>query len=173
MPGTRTHTGVRVKSAPDPPDSIKRKPPELETGVEFVDVLSVTPTQSDHDSLERFLGRSKWRVHRASTLATGVELLRQKGVSLVICERDLCPGSWRDFLAHITLLPKPPHLIVTSRLADEQLWAEALNLGAYDVLSKPLESNEVARVLGSAWLHWNRRFGVASEPPKATASRMA
>ena len=45
-------------------------------------------------------------------------------------------------------------LIVTSRLADEYLWAEALNLGAYDMLAKPFDASEVVRVLGSAWRHW-------------------
>jgi hypothetical protein len=39
---------------------------------------------------------------------------------------------------NILLLPDPPVLIVTSRLADEYLWAEALNPGAYDVLASRL-----------------------------------
>ena len=45
-------------------------------------------------------------------------------------------------------------LIVTSRLADDRLWAEALNLGAYDVLAKPFERMELVRSVSSAWLHW-------------------
>jgi DNA-binding response OmpR family regulator len=57
---------------------------------------------------------------------------------VVVCERDLPPGSWKDVLEQVTILSDPPSLIVTSRLADERLWAEALNLGAYDVLAKPL-----------------------------------
>ena len=47
-----------------------------------------------------------------------------------------------------------PSLIVTSRLADERLWAEALNLGAYDVLAKPFDSTEAMRVVGAAWRAW-------------------
>jgi hypothetical protein len=35
---------------------------------------------------------------------------------------------------------------VTSRLADERLWAEALNLGAWDVLAKPFDADEVIRI---------------------------
>jgi DNA-binding NtrC family response regulator len=38
-------------------------------------------------------------------------------------------------------------------LADEHLWAEALNLGAYDVLAKPFDPTEVVRTLSQAWLH--------------------
>ena len=57
-------------------------------------------------------------------------------IGVVICERDLSPGSWVDMLKEGRLLPNAPSLIVTSRLADDKLWAEALNLGAYDVLAK-------------------------------------
>ena len=67
-------------------------------------------------------------------------------------------------LEQIALLAKPPYLVVTSRLADDYLWAEALNLGAYDVLPKPFETAEVERVLGSAWLHWNWHYGSPIEP---------
>jgi len=45
-------------------------------------------------------------------------------------------------------------LIVTSQFADEQLWAEALSLGAYDVLAKPYRVEEVERSLSSALENW-------------------
>jgi len=60
-------------------------------------------------------------------------------------------------------LPDPPFLVVTSRLADDRLWAEALNLGAYDVLAKPFDKTEVNRIVRSAWLRWTNR------KPSATA----
>ena len=47
-----------------------------------------------------------------------------------------------------------PRLIVTSRLADEYLWVEVLNRGGYDVLTKPLDKREVARVVNSARQRW-------------------
>jgi DNA-binding response OmpR family regulator len=57
----------------------------------------------------------------------------------------------------LTPLSNPPFLIVTSRTADERLWAEALNLGAYDVLAKPYNQAEVIRVVSLAWLLWKER----------------
>ena len=53
-------------------------------------------------------------------------------------------------------------MIVTSRSADERLWVEALNLGAYDVLAKPFDRDEVLRSVSMAWLNWNRKFGAAA-----------
>src|ERR1035441_7972483 len=60
-------------------------------------------------------------------------------------------GTAREMLEHISILPDPPLLILTSRLADERLWAEGLNLGAWDVLAKPFQTEEAIRVVDSAW----------------------
>jgi DNA-binding response OmpR family regulator len=51
-------------------------------------------------------------------------------------------------------LSRPPRLVVTSRLADERLWAEALNLGCHDVLAQPFRANELFPVLSFAWRSW-------------------
>jgi DNA-binding NarL/FixJ family response regulator len=61
--------------------------------------------------------------------------LQQHEVGVVLCERDLVPGTWIDVLEHIKALTNAPSLIVASRHADDRLWAEALNLGAWDVLA--------------------------------------
>jgi len=43
---------------------------------------------------------------------------------------------------------------VTSREPDERLWAEVLNMGRYDVLTKPVEKNELIRAVSRAWQSW-------------------
>jgi DNA-binding response OmpR family regulator len=53
-------------------------------------------------------------------------------------------------------------LNVSSRLADDYPWAEALNLGAYDVLAKPFEATEVIRIVSLAWRHWQDRHDLHS-----------
>jgi DNA-binding response OmpR family regulator len=52
----------------------------------------------------------------------------------------------------------PPLLVVTSRVADDRLWSEVLNLGGYDVLAKPLNTKEVFHVAGLAWMSWKQRW---------------
>ena len=47
-------------------------------------------------------------------------------------------------------MERAPVLIVTSKVADEYLWSEVLNLGGYDVLAQPLDRDEVTRVARSA-----------------------
>jgi len=125
-------------------------------------VLSVSPFADDHTSLSTILKQSerirdrisKWKLRRCATVESAMASLCQARIPIVFTERDLSPASWRDLLCNVSLLPDPPVLIVTSRLADEYLWAEALNLGAYDVLAKPFDAFEVMRVFSSAWRHW-------------------
>ena len=75
-------------------------------------------------------------------------------------------------LVRFTELSNPPLLVVASRLADDRLWVEALNLGAYDVLAKPYVSREVVRTFSCAWLRWqvHSRAAAASGPVARVAS---
>jgi DNA-binding response OmpR family regulator len=59
-------------------------------------------------------------------------------------------------------MPAPPCVIVTSRLASDRLWMELLNEGAFDLLSKPFDPSEVMRIIHSAWVHWQNRYGLAA-----------
>src|SRR6266567_3773572 len=133
--------------------------------VETVVVLSVSPIEEDHAFLEGALNDSRWTLchgsnwtlHRRRTPASSLTILARKRIPIVVCECDSLSGTWKDFLKQLLLLPNPPFLILTSRLADEHLWAEALNLGAYDVLAKPFDSKEVGRIFSLAWLCWKNQ----------------
>jgi DNA-binding response OmpR family regulator len=79
--------------------------------------------------------------------------MRRIGPAAVFCECTLPDGTWKEILARTGSLAEPPPVVVTSRLADDYLWAEVLNLGGYDVLAKPLMAEEVRRVLASILVH--------------------
>jgi len=136
--------------------------PQVTNGA--IPVLSVSPVEADSFALQEILTRVRcalesnceFAVIASGTLTSALAALLKQQFAIVICERDVQPGSWKDLLQHINLLPNPPSLIVTSRLADDRLWAEALNLGAYDVLAKPFDGTEVRRVVCAAWRAWSR-----------------
>ena len=131
-----------------------------------ITVLSVGPVEEDHLALSAILADSRWplcpgsewTLETAPALQSALTILTKKNIPLVVCESDLGTASWRELREHTVSLPDPPFLIVTSRLADEHLWAEALNLGAYDVLAKPFDPVEVVRTLSQAWLHRSSRY---------------
>lgn len=125
-----------------------------------ITLLSVSPCPNDHDTLADIL---PVQILCASTFPDAMKLLGRRAIGLVVCERDLPPHSWRDVLAAVTALRKRPLVIVTSLHADDHLWAEALNLGAHDVLAKPFDTAEVTRAVSTAALHW--RWHAKSDLP--------
>lgn len=130
-------------------------------------LLSVSPLLEDHSSLEAIVGHSRWRLLKADGLPAASRFLEQDDVSVVLCERDLKPGSFSDILKQVRPMSRPPSVIVTSKLADEGLWTEALDLGAWDVLSKPFDRSEVVRSVKMAWEHWYRQIELATRRLRA------
>ncbi len=130
----------------------------LETAV----ILLISPSEQDHTELQGILARpecgldsgAKWELYPVPSLESAMSVLSQARFPIVITECDLIPGMWRDVLVETRRLRDPPLVIVTSLTADECLWAEALNLGAFDVLARPFDPGEVIRVLSFAWMHW-------------------
>jgi DNA-binding response OmpR family regulator len=94
-----------------------------------------------------------WRISRVPNCLDFLIQGTRTHPRVVVCERDLPDGSWKDVLDLTLALCNRPPVIVTSRLADECLWAEVLNLGGYDVLAKPLDEREVYRAVQLAWEH--------------------
>jgi DNA-binding response OmpR family regulator len=120
-------------------------------------ILSVSPLDADHLSLEAIVGGSSVTLFKARDLVSARVLLQEHDIAAVVCERDLLPGTWMDMLEDIQAKPNPPSLIVASRLADDHLWVEALSLGAWDVVAKPFDASEVMRVVKSGRERWHDR----------------
>jgi len=136
-------------------------------------VLSVSPLEEDQRSLDSIIEHSSWMLLKARDLAAALALLQQHEIAVVLLDRDLLQERWIEMLEHIKSLPNAPSLIVASRLADDHLWAEALNLGAWDVLAKPFDSGEVFRTVMSASQHWHDQIqmhALAMKVMMATAS---
>jgi DNA-binding response OmpR family regulator len=118
---------------------------------EIITILAITPNEDDHHTLQLIFNHRNWRLHKARTYGEARPILRESKAAVVICERDLPDGTWKDVLYELALMENSPQLIVVSRLADDHLWAEVLNLGGYDVLQKPFEPSEVMRAVSMAW----------------------
>ena len=106
--------------------------PTLEQEHQAVDernaLLIVSSFEEDHTRLGHVFGGSNWTVRGVCTRREATVLMRENPPPVVICERDLPDGNWKDILDALTLLTHPPALIVTSRLADEYLWGSAQSL---------------------------------------------
>ncbi len=55
-----------------------------------------------------------------------------------------------DILSQLAPVVSPPRVVVILDEPNDLLWAKALNMGAFDVLTKPLAADEVMRITRSA-----------------------
>jgi DNA-binding response OmpR family regulator len=134
-------------------------------------VLAVLSSPEDHAFLRDLFAFARWRGVFHQTFQDACRALREQPVGVVLSECRFDDGHcWADLLTETLALECPPPLIVTDRLADNQLWAEVLNRGGYDVLLRPLDGKEVLRVVGTAWLSWRRKAGGAGHKPPRSAS---
>lgn len=98
--------------------------------------------------------RTGWQLVEAWDRVSGLRSLMHNKIQVVIAGKDLPNWPWKRVLDDLHLLAPAPQLIVTSTNADDYLWAEALNIGAFDVLHQPFHREEVERVVAAA----RRRF---------------
>jgi len=122
-----------------------------------VSALFVGGYEDQRSLLHQVFRECGWRLFEAPDRWRATQCLRRHPVQVVIAKSDMPDGSWREMLDHLRCLVRPPLLIVTSRTADEHLWAEVLNLGGYDVLAEPFERDEMVRVVASARRHFDYR----------------
>ena len=113
-------------------------------------ILFITGHQDDALHLAQMLQQQPMAVDHVGTLAQARTRLKHQTYSVVLTEACLPDGNWLDVLD----LARESHcnieVIVTDLHADARLWAEALNLGAYDLLAQPFYEPEVRRIFHNA-----------------------
>jgi len=143
----------------------------IDTHENSVSALLVGAYERDRQLVKDIFHTSGWRLFEARGRGRALQCLYRHPIHVVIAETEVPDWHWKKVLHDLQGLERPPQLIVTSRNADDRLWAEALNVGAYDVLAQPLERAEVERAVESARRHFEvRPMGAAGSTLVAGAA---
>jgi DNA-binding NtrC family response regulator len=111
-------------------------------------VLFVSPYPQDARSLAQMLDAVPLPLVHALSLKEAASKLETRSFEVVLTEATLEDGTWLDVLQ--IARSTDTKLVVTHPWADARFWAEAINMGAYDLLVQPFFGAEVRRVLASA-----------------------
>lgn len=117
-------------------------------------ILTISPSKECLAVIHKSLNNTKWAVWEERTYRGALRYLAFDRPAVILCDCPLDEGSWKDVLSHIAPLSDAPQLIVTCRPTDASLWSEVLNLGGFDMLVQPLDSEEVTRVVSAAGRAW-------------------
>jgi DNA-binding response OmpR family regulator len=119
-----------------------------------VSALLVGDYENDRGLVRDVFHDLGWRLFEQRDGRRTLQWLRRNPVQVVIAERSSAGVGWQRLLDDLRDLPDPPQLVVTSRTADDFLWSEVLNRGGFDVLPRPLNRDEVERVVAAAGRHY-------------------
>jgi response regulator RpfG family c-di-GMP phosphodiesterase len=134
-----------------------RAPLAMKTMISFIPeatrpdcVLFVGLSPQNCDALTRVLNPQGVRVLSARSRRDALSLVAEYSISLVICEQRWANGGWRDLLSDLAEMTKAPALVILADEIDSGGWAEAINLGAHDVLLTPIVERELKHVVSVA-----------------------
>ena len=117
-------------------------------------VLGISAHPKDLDRLRDILSRMKWNLREARSCHEAMMVLCSYWMPIIVCDRSLPDGNWKDILSLTAPLLEPPSVIVMSEVVDDSWSAEVLDMRGYGVLAKPLDEGEVTRVLVAACRSW-------------------
>ena len=145
----------------------RHEPRRIRPSATVFTVLAISSDPADYINLAEICACRRWRLIAAQSCWQALTRIRSDSIAVALCDRGLPDGTWKDVLDELAQMPAAPLLIVTSRLADDALWAAVLNMGGYDVLLKPLEPKQVLWSLTSACRHWESQTGLSTglHPP--------
>jgi len=113
-------------------------------------ILFISGRQEDARCLSEMLHALPLHVEHVASIKQAATYLRRKAYNVILTEASLPDGGWMDVLHMVRECSRDSQVIVTDPQADARFWAEALNLGAYDLLAQPFYAPEVRRILYNA-----------------------
>jgi CheY-like chemotaxis protein len=107
-------------------------------------------------ALQRIAGELGWTFALASSAAAAAAL-PAAGPTVVVFDREMPDGDWRQALPRLAALPHACCVLLATVVADEYLWQEVSRHGGDELLAKPWKSAELRRVVAfaTAWRTWS------------------
>ena len=109
--------------------------------------LAIVNSQTDKNQLERIFEKAGWNI----VFEDGIEAAAGQIYMVVLCDRDLPGVDWRQAVQQLARGQPRRGVILASSVVDDYLWEEVIQLGGYDVVSKPFREDEVIHAIEFAW----------------------
>jgi len=129
----------------------------------------LTPSETEFRRAEAILRATPISLHHAATLEQAEFQLARIEAGVLMTELQFPDGDWEDAIEMLSHSYPRVLLVLAAAQADERLWIRALERGAFDLVSKPFQTEELRRILENADAH-SKMLGsgearVSQEPP--------
>jgi DNA-binding NtrC family response regulator len=118
---------------------------------ERIQAVMIYDQREPSGALRKVLKRLDMDIHHVRTCREASQLFKQpNSAELVFTDTNLPDGTWADVLRSARQADPFLAVIVVSRVVDIDLYLEALQSGAFDFVTPPFLTYELANVIGSA-----------------------
>jgi DNA-binding NtrC family response regulator len=99
-------------------------------------------------------GHQTWEVHLAESCEQVSALASRLVAPIILLDRDWPGTEWRTAVQRFAALPNHACVVLVSGVDDAYLWQELVGSGGYDILPKPIQADDVSRVMRLALPYW-------------------
>lgn len=106
-------------------------------------ILIVDDDQDIRLLLDKFFGKKGYKTNTASDGNTAVDILKEEKYDLVLCDFKLPDINGLELIQKIKVINPEAALLVITGYSDVKVAVQAIKLGAYDYVTKPLYPDEI------------------------------
>ncbi len=111
-------------------------------------ILVVDDEENTRIALTRLLSREGYEVHTAANGLEALGCLRDSPAELIITDLNMPEMNGLTFLRELNREYPASNVIMITAFGEVESYLEALNLGAFEYLNKPLRLEELRKVMG-------------------------
>jgi DNA-binding NtrC family response regulator len=125
-------------------------------------LLAILADPSDRDLVRQFTDRNQWGLNVVAAVEHAAVSTWIEVSPVILLDRDLAGQDWRSTVRMLAAHTPAPSVILASPVLDSYLFSEVVHHGGYDVISKPLQLDELRRMLGLAFSFWKNQASKTS-----------
>jgi len=111
-------------------------------------ILVVDDEENTRIALTRLLSREGYEVNTAANGLEALSCLRDRPAELIITDLNMPEMNGLAFLRELNREYPASNVIMITAFGEVESYLEALNLGAFEYLNKPLRLEELRKVMG-------------------------
>ena len=119
----------------------------MESMTETAVILVVDDEENAREGLSKILSKEGHNVETASNGREAIESIRKTSFDLVITDMRMPQMDGFEVLREIKRLDQNIGVIMITAFGEVESYLEAMNLGAFEYINKPVRVNELKRVI--------------------------
>ncbi len=114
-------------------------------------ILLVDDEENARTALAKILSREEYEVLSAGNGFEALELLKNTQVDLIITDINMPEMNGMSFLREINQLYPGSNVIMVTAYGEVESYIEAMNLGAFEYINKPVRINELKKIISKVF----------------------